>query len=104
MTINFFLISFSFKGLEVGIEPTGQHKEVKDKKDLALLAEIENISARLDFRHYVRCYVMFTLTFYLLSVYIIDLHVLVTEVLIVLVEVILRCMLLISVNINIRRL
>ncbi|VDP79057.1 unnamed protein product [Schistosoma mattheei] len=39
--------------LEVGIEPTGQHKEVKDKKDLALLAEIENISARLDFRHYV---------------------------------------------------
>ncbi|CAI2729165.1 unnamed protein product [Schistosoma spindalis] len=38
--------------LEVGIEPTGQHKEVKDKKDLALLAEIENISARLDFRHY----------------------------------------------------
>ncbi|CAH8564247.1 unnamed protein product [Schistosoma haematobium] len=38
--------------LEVSIEPTGQHKEVKDKKDLALLAEIENISARLDFRHY----------------------------------------------------
>uniref|UniRef100_A0A5K4EV64 DH domain-containing protein n=1 Tax=Schistosoma mansoni TaxID=6183 RepID=A0A5K4EV64_SCHMA len=38
--------------LEVDIEPTGQHKEVKDKKDLALLAEIENISARLDFRHY----------------------------------------------------
>ncbi|XP_018645399.1 hypothetical protein Smp_167650 [Schistosoma mansoni] len=37
---------------QVDIEPTGQHKEVKDKKDLALLAEIENISARLDFRHY----------------------------------------------------
>ncbi|CAH8505824.1 unnamed protein product [Schistosoma turkestanicum] len=37
--------------LDVGPEPTGQHKEVKDKKDLALLAEIENISARLDYRH-----------------------------------------------------
>uniref|UniRef100_A0A094ZGC0 Rho guanine nucleotide exchange factor 17 n=1 Tax=Schistosoma haematobium TaxID=6185 RepID=A0A094ZGC0_SCHHA len=45
-------IVLDISSLEVSIEPTGQHKEVKDKKDLALLAEIENISARLDFRHY----------------------------------------------------
>ncbi|KAK4471558.1 hypothetical protein MN116_004975 [Schistosoma mekongi] len=38
--------------LEIGNEPAGHHKEVKDKKDLALLAEIENISAKLDYRHY----------------------------------------------------
>ncbi|CAH8520536.1 unnamed protein product [Heterobilharzia americana] len=38
--------------MEIGTEPTGHHKEVRDKKDLALLAEIENISARLDYRHY----------------------------------------------------
>nr|CAH8850672.1 unnamed protein product [Trichobilharzia regenti] len=37
---------------DTGMEPIGQHREVKDKKDLALLAEIENISAKLDYRHY----------------------------------------------------
>ncbi|VDP71765.1 unnamed protein product [Echinostoma caproni] len=30
-----------------------QHRELRDKKDLALLAEIENISTKLDYRHHV---------------------------------------------------
>ncbi|THD24398.1 Rho guanine nucleotide exchange factor 17 [Fasciola hepatica] len=29
-----------------------QHRELRDKKDLTLLAEIENISAKLDYRHH----------------------------------------------------
>ncbi|CAL8077058.1 unnamed protein product [Calicophoron daubneyi] len=29
-----------------------QHREIRDKKDLALLAEIENISSKLDYRHH----------------------------------------------------